>query len=225
MVARLMMQRVLAKRAAARAGGVMKFADLRRKPNILIIITDQEREVMHWPDGMGRGEPAGAPPADGQRSALHARAVQHRRVLVEPRDVLHRALSGAARREEPRRAATTTKDAVQRRTPMLPSRLPNLATVMAAAGYHVVLKGKLHLTRPVGYDPATKRHYWSDADIAHLAERYGFHGWNPPDMSDPMSLVRSRRRRDQQRRPLRRRQRHGGGQARRRSTSSTARAR
>ena len=36
---------------------------------------------------------------------------------------------------------------------MLPSRLPNLATVMAAAGYHVVLKGKLHLTRPVELRP------------------------------------------------------------------------
>jgi arylsulfatase A-like enzyme len=33
-----------------------------------------------------------------------------------------------------------------------------------------------------------KRHYWSDADIAHLSGRYGFHGWNPPDMSDPASL-------------------------------------
>jgi arylsulfatase A-like enzyme len=79
-------------------------------------------------------------------------------------------------------------DPVQRRLPVLPSRLPNLATVMAAAGYHVVLKGKLHLTRPVRYDPERKRHYWSEADVAHLEERYGFHGWNPPDMSDPQSL-------------------------------------
>jgi choline-sulfatase len=81
------------------------------------------------------------------------------------------------------------KDAVQRRLPVLPSRLPNLATVMAAAGYHVVLKGKFHLTRPVKYDRVMRRHYWSEADIAHLAERYGFHGWNPPDMSDPQSLT------------------------------------
>ena len=29
----------------------MTFGDLRRKPNLLIIITDQEREVMHWPEG------------------------------------------------------------------------------------------------------------------------------------------------------------------------------
>jgi arylsulfatase A-like enzyme len=60
---------------------------------------------------------------------------------------------------------------------------------MSAAGYHVVLKGKLHLTRPVGYNAGMKRHYWSDADVTHLADRYGFHGWNPPDMSDPQSLT------------------------------------
>jgi choline-sulfatase len=71
---------------------------------------------------------------------------------------------------------------------MLSSNLPNLATVMAAAGYHVVLKGKLHVTRPVAYNHEMKRHYWSAADGAHLAERYGFHGWNPPDMADPTSL-------------------------------------
>jgi arylsulfatase A-like enzyme len=71
---------------------------------------------------------------------------------------------------------------------VLPSRLPNLATVLAAAGYHVVLKGKFHLSRPVEYNHEMKRHYWSKADVTYLAERYGFHGWNPPDMSDPQSL-------------------------------------
>src|SRR6185503_12515249 len=85
-------------------------------------------------------------------------------------------------------ACNDPKDPVQRRLPILPSRLPNLATVMTAAGYHVVLKGKLHLTRPVEYNRAMKRHYWSDKDVAHLADRYGFHGWNPPDMSDPQSI-------------------------------------
>jgi arylsulfatase A-like enzyme len=60
--------------------------------------------------------------------------------------------------------------------------------VLAAAGYHVVLKGKFHLSRPVNYNREMKRHYWSEADTRHMAERYGFHGWNPPDMSDPQSL-------------------------------------
>ena len=80
------------------------------------------------------------------------------------------------------------KDRVQNHLSILPSRLPNLATVMAEAGYHVVLKGKFHLSRPVAYNREMKRYYWSEADIAHMAERYGFHGWNPPDMSDPQGL-------------------------------------
>ena len=29
----------------------MTSGPFRRKPNLLILITDQEREVMHWPDG------------------------------------------------------------------------------------------------------------------------------------------------------------------------------
>ena len=29
----------------------MKLTDFSRKPNVLIIVTDQEREAMHWPDG------------------------------------------------------------------------------------------------------------------------------------------------------------------------------
>lgn len=60
--------------------------------------------------------------------------------------------------------------------------------MLPEAGYHVVLKGKLHLSRPVEYNPAMKRFFWSEADVAHMAERYGFQEWNPPGMSDPMHL-------------------------------------
>jgi hypothetical protein len=44
-------QHVLEKRVADERRASMRFGDLSRKPNILIIITDQEREVMHWPEG------------------------------------------------------------------------------------------------------------------------------------------------------------------------------
>ncbi len=42
--------------------------------------------------------------------------------------------------------------------------------------------------RPVRYDGERKRHYWSEADKEVIAERYGFHGWNPPDMGDPIGM-------------------------------------
>ena len=45
------------------------------------------------------------------------------------------------------------------------------------AGYKTVLKGKWHLTQPVGSD-------WSQADAERLADEYGFEGWVPPDAGE-----------------------------------------
>ena len=53
----------------------------------------------------------------------------------------------------------------------LPTDLANLATVMKAAGYNVVYKGKWHCSKP-----ATPEH----AEPSDL-EKYGFNRWNPPD--------------------------------------------
>jgi choline-sulfatase len=165
----------------------MKPVDFRRKPNILIVITDQEREVMHWPAGWAEANlPA--------RSRLLEHGIQFTRAQCNTaacsssRATFFTGLYPAQHGVKNLIGCDNPNDVGQRRQPQLPSSLPNLAKVMAAAGYHVVLKGKLHLTRPVNYDPKLKRHYWTDADVAHLADRYGFHGWNPPDMSDPISL-------------------------------------
>jgi choline-sulfatase len=165
----------------------MKFADLSRKPNILIIITDQEREVMHWPAGWADANL----PARRRLMAngLHfTRAQCNTAACSSSRATFLTGLYPAQHGVKNLIGCDKPGDLTQHRTPILPSHLPNLATVLAAGGYHVVLKGKLHLTRPVQYNPAMKRHYWSGADVAHLEERYGFHGWNPPDMSDPQSL-------------------------------------
>ena len=165
----------------------MNFGDLKRKPNILLIVTDQEREAMHWPEGWAEANL----PARRRLMAngLHfTRAQCNTAACSASRATLLTGLYPAQHGVKNLIACDNPTDPVQRRLPVLPSSLPNLATVMTAAGYHVVLKGKLHLTRPVKYDHEKKRHYWSDADVTHLRERYGFHGWNPPDMSDPQSL-------------------------------------
>ena len=166
----------------------MSFGDLPRKPNILLIVTDQEREVMHWPAGWAEANlPA--------RSRLLAHGLQFTRahcnaIACSPsRATLMTGLYPAQHGVKNLLRCDKAKDQVQNRLPSLPSRLPNLATVMAEAGYHVVLKGKFHLSRPVQYNRRMKRHYWSDADIAHMEATYGFHDWNPPDMSDPQSLT------------------------------------
>lgn len=165
----------------------MKLTDLSRKPNVLILITDQEREVMHWPEGWAeRNLPA------RQRLLRHGlhftRAQCNTAACSSSRATFLTGLYPAQHGVKNLVGSDRPNDRGQRRTGFLSSNLPNLATVMAAAGYHVVLKGKLHVTRPVGWDPTKNRRYWSPADTEHLAARYGFHGWNPPDMSDPQSL-------------------------------------
>jgi arylsulfatase A-like enzyme len=164
-----------------------RFGDFRKPPNILLIVTDQEREVMHWPEGWAEANlPA------RQRLLRHGlqftRAQCSSAACSPSRATLLTGLYPAQHGVKNVIFCDKPNDAAQNRLPVLPSRLANLATVMASAGYHVVLKGKLHLTRPVAFNREMKRHYWSSADTAHLAERYGFHGWNPPDMSDPASL-------------------------------------
>lgn len=54
----------------------------------------------------------------------------------------------------------------------LPLDLPNLATVMKAAGYSTPYKGKFHVTKPASPDGT-----WAPEDVG----RYGFERWDPPD--------------------------------------------
>jgi choline-sulfatase len=56
--------------------------------------------------------------------------------------------------------------------------LPNLATVLDAAGYNVIYKGKWHCSKPA-FDEDTDPEYrvFTPADLA----QYGFTRWNPPD--------------------------------------------
>ena len=59
----------------------------------------------------------------------------------------------------------------------LPTELPNLGTVMAAAGYDVVYKGKWHCAKPA-----------NGTDEPSDLERYGFNRWDPPDAGANQSI-------------------------------------
>ena len=60
----------------------------------------------------------------------------------------------------------------------LPSVMPNIATVMAAAKYNVVYKGKWHCSKPAKKEEAVP------ADL----EKYGWLRWNPPDAGANQSV-------------------------------------
>lgn len=165
----------------------MDLKNLPEKPNILIIITDQEREVMHWPDGWAEENLQA-------RSRLMANGLSFRNAhcttaaCSPSRATLMTGLYPAQHGVKSLIFCDDPNAKWQRSRPQLSPDTPNIATVMAEAGYHVVLKGKFHLSRPVSYNGEMQRHYWSDADIPFMAERYGFQEWNPPDMADPIGI-------------------------------------
>ncbi|NJO06302.1 MAG: sulfatase-like hydrolase/transferase [Chloroflexaceae bacterium] len=165
----------------------MSLENLPKKPNIVLIITDQEREVMHWPEGWAEENLQAR-----NRLIAHGltfRNAQCNTAACSPsRASLMTGVYPAQHGVKNLIFCDDPKDKSKRRTPQLPTSLPNIATVLAEAGYHVVLKGKAHLSRPAEYNHEMKRTYWSEADVPHMAERYGFQEWNPPDMSDPMGL-------------------------------------
>jgi arylsulfatase A-like enzyme len=67
--------------------------------------------------------------------------------------------------------------------PELPPDLPNLATILGAAGYHVAYKGKWHLTHPsTGEDGLLGG--WGEADEHRIERDYGFADWEAPDAGE-----------------------------------------
>jgi choline-sulfatase len=59
--------------------------------------------------------------------------------------------------------------------PGLPPRIDTLATLLRRCGYHVAMKGKWHLSKPVDGES------WGAADSARVERDYGFAEWAPPD--------------------------------------------
>lgn len=165
----------------------MSLENLPKKPNIVLIITDQEREVMHWPEGWAE-ENLKARNRLLKNGLMFRNAQCNTATCTPSRATLMTGLYPAQHGLKTLLFFDNPDSKWQRSRPQLSPDLPNIATVLAEAGYHVVLKGKFHLMRPVRYDGERKRHYWSEADKEVIAERYGFHGWNPPDMGDPIGM-------------------------------------
>ena len=59
--------------------------------------------------------------------------------------------------------------------PELPPGIDTLATLLRNRGYHVAMKGKWHLSKPVDGE------HWGPADPERVERDYGFAEWEPPD--------------------------------------------
>ena len=144
-----------------------------RRPNFLVILTDQERHHMHWPRGL----------AEKQMPSWQR--------LRKNGITFSRAYCSATQCSPSRACILSGQYSNINKVPYigypacLPDKdvLPNIGSWLAEkAGYDVVWKGKWHLSFPVGFKGGlVEDEVWTEADIAAMADRYGMNQWDPPD--------------------------------------------
>jgi choline-sulfatase len=144
--------------------------------NVILFLTDQERAIQHFPPNWLRQNLPGM-----RRLKRHGlsfeRAFTNACMCSPARSTL---MSGYFPAQHGVKYTLEEDMEASKRYPQveLPTSLKNPATVMKAAGYNVVYKGKWHCSKP-----ATKE----DAKPSDL-EKYGFSRWDPPDAGANQSV-------------------------------------
>jgi arylsulfatase A-like enzyme len=173
-----------AKAGPPKRGG-SRFDRLRKKPNILILLNDQQRYERDWPltwavqhlpsmqrlkrHGLSfRNVFAAACACSPSRAALltgtySAQTGVYHTLVLPGDDSLGGAPAGYSQQS------------------LLPTQ-PNIARILKAAGYKVAWKGKWHLSVPVN-----GANSWTTDDIIYMREAYGFEAWNPNDAGNSIS--------------------------------------
>ena len=145
---------------------------LSQAPNIIVLMTDQERYHTHWPAGWVEAN-------------LPAFVRLQRHGLT-----FHRAYTAASECSPSRAVMMTSQFAPVNRVartflwPGLPGARyrANIGSLLRdRADYHVVWKGKWHLSFAQNARPGSGGEEWTAADIAHMESQYGLAEWNPPD--------------------------------------------
>jgi len=155
-----------AKRAAggAASGGLGTAG--KKRPNIVLIITDQQRQAQHWPDGWIEAH-----------MPTMARLQNHGVTFTNN--------FTAATLCSPSRTSFLTGvypsvHGVQDTPPNPPLRsdITNMLKLAEQAGYEVAYKGKMHLFTPQGTPSPDS---FSSYDIKWASDNYRANRWNPPD--------------------------------------------
>jgi arylsulfatase A-like enzyme len=183
-----------------------------KQPNLVLLVTDQQRAPQHWPEDPAWLDALMPHDAELRRTGMSFERAFIPTAMCSPcrasfltgtypsrhgvtltmthgdlfpdrrnaRDALRTAARLAASGEVPRgRVAREVARGVLRlgprsgNEPELPAGIATLGTRLRELGYHVALKGKWHVTKPVdGFGPG---------DAARLDTDYGFSDWEPSD--------------------------------------------
>jgi choline-sulfatase len=140
------------------------------RPNIVLLITDQERFPQHWPDGWAdRNLPNRARLA--KHGLTFTRAYCAASMCSPSRASIFTGVYPAEHGVTEVLQYGSDPDQVGQST-LQPSR-ENMAKLLASAGYDVQYRGKWHVSK----DPSGTLPVQSPRDLG----RYGFLGWLPPD--------------------------------------------
>ncbi len=142
-----------------------------RQPNIVVLLTDQQRHPTHWPAGL-------------------IEQLQPSLIRLARRGLTFTSAFTSASQCTPSRGVLWTgtypwMNGVTNTSPPGPLQTfqSNLVRLLEHAGYDVAYKGKWHLSSPAaGTD-------WSELDIENMALRYGIPSWNPPDAGTSVTEV------------------------------------
>jgi arylsulfatase A-like enzyme len=145
-------------------------ASLRARPNILIVVTDQERYPRHWPAGWADTNlPNRKRIAD--RGLTFTRAFCNSCMCSPSRSTL---FTGVYPAQHGVIYTLTSGGSLSPAEPQLPLNIQNMARMLASAGYNVQYRGKWHMSK--GNDGGKP----TAADVA----AYGFQGWIEPDAGE-----------------------------------------
>lgn len=190
----------------------MAFGDLRKRPNILLIISDQQSERPYWPEGweeehlpamrrlrangisFSRGHtnsctcsPSRTTLFTGLYPAQHnvLEVLEFDNMSSIQEEIAEGVENGGLTAQQINKIVTGAKERRQRG---LASGLQNMAKMLKTAGYNVIYKGKWHLTKPVQFSTTLGQKYWTVADQEHIAKHWGFDGWSMPDAGDNLAV-------------------------------------
>ncbi len=142
------------------------------KPNIIIMITDEERYPMHWPTGW-----ADANLPNRKLLANHGLTFTNACTAASPCSPSRSALFSGLYPVE--NGVITNVGSAG--SPELSPTLPNMATMLASAGYDVQYRGKWHLSN----DPSGT----TLVGCARELENFGFYGWQPPEAGCTLNAI------------------------------------
>ncbi|MBA3260953.1 MAG: sulfatase-like hydrolase/transferase [Thermoleophilaceae bacterium] len=184
------------------------------KPNLILLVTDQQRAPQHWPRDRAWLDELMPHDAELRRTGVSFTRAFTATAMCSPSrasfltgtypsrhgvtltltegdlypdrgnvpDVLRTVARLAKSGEVPRRrlARAFLRGLLRLgpksgNEPELPPGIDTLATLLRERGYHVALKGKWHLSKPVNGSE------WSAADPERIERDYGFADWEPPD--------------------------------------------